>query len=43
MDVNMHKIIALELQNAIIDNLESWFVETNLIKSSVGKIISESY
>lgn len=39
----MHKIIALELQNAIIDNLESWFVETNLIKSSVGKIISESY
>lgn len=33
----MHNIIALELQNAIIDNLESWFVETNLIKSSVGK------
>lgn len=37
MNCNQYKIIALDIHNAIIDNLESWFVETDLINCSVTK------
>ncbi len=37
MKISQKNIIALNLQNAILDNLESWFVETDLINCSDTK------
>jgi len=35
MKISQKRIIALNMQNAISENLESWFLETNLINNSV--------